>query len=79
MGLPLRQSQLVTHVYFSNSTEELGNWTDSIDLVNALLAFVTLSLDPVSIEICEETVEVVGASCVSIPLACVVAQQLHVL
>lgn len=47
--------------------------THSVDLVHALLALVTLTFDPVPVEIGEETVEVISACGVSIPFGCVIS------
>ena len=40
-----------------------------------LAALVLLSLDPVSVEVGEETVDIVGASCVAVPLGGVVLEE----
>lgn len=47
--------------------------TYSIHLVHALLPLIALALHPIPIEISEQTVEVVGARGVSIPLSSVIS------
>lgn len=56
-----------------------GRATYSIHLVYALLPLIALTFHPIPIEISEQTVEVVSARGVSIPLGSVISQEVDVL
>lgn len=46
--------------------------TYCVNLIYTLLAFITLAFHPVSVQISEQSVKIIGAGCVPIPLARVV-------
>jgi hypothetical protein len=46
-----------------------------VDIVDILLALVNLPLDPVSVEVAEEVVNVLGSDCVSTPFFNVESEQ----
>ena len=47
--------------------------------VNAFSPFVSLSLNPVAVEICEQSIDIVSSCSVSIPLLSVVAEECLIL
>ena len=53
----------------------LHNSTYSVDGINALSTFVSFAFDPVSVQIGEQSVDVVGTGCVTIPFLRIVSQE----
>ena len=49
--------------------------TDCVNCVEALPALVLFALDPVAVEVCEQSVDVVGSRRVPVPFLCVVPQK----
>lgn len=63
---------------YENKRKE-NSETDRIDRINCFSTFISFSFHPMSVEICEETVNVVGACCVTQPFHSIIALQLLVL
>ena len=65
--LPLHQTKLLRDE-MTTIVIAIGE-TDRIDDINSFSAFVFLALDPVTIQVREQSVDVVGTSSISVPFA----------
>ena len=60
---------------YKSAHRDIKGYTHRVHRIHPLSALIAFSLYPVPVQICEQTIDIIRASRVSVPFACVVLQE----